>query len=156
MNINATILGQTISFIFFVLICMKYILPNITNLIENRQKEIQLSLKFSEDLKKETLNMREKAENEIHIAKKKAKEIINKAKNNRDLIIDAAIINAKQKRKKIILDGIKKLSLKKKIVLNDLKNESIVLSISIAKKILKKYVYNNDIDNVFKKINFDI
>ena len=43
MDINATIIGQTIAMIFFVWFCMKYIWPVITDAIEARQIEIALA-----------------------------------------------------------------------------------------------------------------
>jgi len=38
-NLNATILGQAVSFILFVWFCMKNILPPIIFAIETRQKK---------------------------------------------------------------------------------------------------------------------
>ncbi len=40
MNLNATILGQAIAFVLFVLFCMKYVWPPLMAAIEKRQKEI--------------------------------------------------------------------------------------------------------------------
>ncbi|MGP1954025.1 MAG: F0F1 ATP synthase subunit B family protein, partial [Arsenophonus sp. NC-QC1-MAG3] len=48
MNFNATILGQVIAFVLFVLFCMKYIWPPIMAAIEKRQKEIFDSLSSAE------------------------------------------------------------------------------------------------------------
>ena len=40
MNINLTILGQAISFALFVLFCMKYVWPPLTNILRERREAI--------------------------------------------------------------------------------------------------------------------
>ena len=40
MNFNATLIGQSITFIFFVWFCMKMIWPPIMNALESRKKLI--------------------------------------------------------------------------------------------------------------------
>ncbi|RKW38806.1 MAG: F0F1 ATP synthase subunit B, partial [Moraxella sp.] len=40
MNINATLIGQTIAFIIFVWFCVKFVWPPIINAIETRQSQI--------------------------------------------------------------------------------------------------------------------
>ena len=40
MNINATLIGQTVAFIIFVWFCMKFVWPPLMNAIEERQKKI--------------------------------------------------------------------------------------------------------------------
>ena len=48
MNLNATILGQAIAFVLFVLFCMKYVWPPLMAAIEKRQKEIADGLASAE------------------------------------------------------------------------------------------------------------
>ena len=40
MNINATLLGQTLAFVIFVAICWKYVWPPIIAIMEEREKRI--------------------------------------------------------------------------------------------------------------------
>lgn len=77
MNLNATILGQAISFFLFVFFCMKYIWPPIIFAINSRQKEISNSLLHVKIKKQELDSYREKINNEINIIKLNMKEIIN-------------------------------------------------------------------------------
>ncbi len=44
MNLNATILGQAIAFVLFVLFCMKYVWPPLMAAIEKRQKKLLTAL----------------------------------------------------------------------------------------------------------------
>ena len=40
MNINATLLGQTVAFVIFIAICWKYVWPPIISIMEEREKRI--------------------------------------------------------------------------------------------------------------------
>lgn len=53
MNMNATLLGQAISFGMFVWFCMKYVWPPIIKAIEDRQKKIADGLQAAERAKKD-------------------------------------------------------------------------------------------------------
>ncbi|BGI51248.1 MAG: F0F1 ATP synthase subunit B [Buchnera aphidicola (Ceratovacuna japonica)] len=156
MNINATILGQIISFFLFVFFCSRYIWPNIIQAMRDRQKEVSLSFKIAENMKLESIKIKKEAIEKINLAKKEAKEIIKNAKYDRNLILEAAILNAEQKRNKIIYEGTKRLKLKKNIILKDLKTKTCDLSIFAAKKILREYLKRKNINKVFDKSNFDV
>ena len=52
MNINATLIGQTIAFIIFVWFCVKYVWPPIIKVIEERQSQIANALASAEAAKK--------------------------------------------------------------------------------------------------------
>lgn len=52
MNLNATILGQAIAFVLFVIFCMKYVWPPIMAAIEKRQQEIADGLSSAERAKR--------------------------------------------------------------------------------------------------------
>ncbi|WP_343191866.1 F0F1 ATP synthase subunit B [Buchnera aphidicola] len=151
MKINATILGQTISFFLFVFFCAKYIWPNIIRSIKIRQQEIDKSFKLAKNIKIRSLEIEKIAQNKINMANKKAIKILENAQSDRILILEAAILNAEQKRKVIVAEGIKKLNLKKNKILTDLQKETSNLSIFIAKKILKEYVKKNNVNKIFEK-----
>ena len=40
MNINATLIGQSVAFLIFVLFCMKYVWPPVIAALHERQKKI--------------------------------------------------------------------------------------------------------------------
>jgi F-type H+-transporting ATPase subunit b len=47
-DINATLIGETIAFAVFVLFCMKYVWPPLNGAIEARQKKIEEGLAASD------------------------------------------------------------------------------------------------------------
>ena len=48
MNINLTLLGQTIGFALFVWFCMKYVWPPLSDALHERQKKIADGLAAAE------------------------------------------------------------------------------------------------------------
>lgn len=102
-NLNATILGQTISFILFVWFCMKYIWPPIILAIETRQKEIKQSLIIAKQAKEELSIIQRKMEIEIQEAKEKASTILNEANKQKLFILETAKEQALEESKKILI-----------------------------------------------------
>lgn len=83
MNLNATILGQAIAFVLFVLFCMKYVWPPLMAAIEKRQKEIADGLASAE-----------RAHKDLDLAKASATDQLKKAKAEAQVIIEARRTNA--------------------------------------------------------------
>lgn len=83
MNINATLIGQTISFVMFVWFCMKYVWPPIMAALEERQTKIA-----------EGLAAAERGEKEHELAEKRAKEVLKKARAEASDIISLANLRA--------------------------------------------------------------
>ncbi|MGP1954572.1 MAG: F0F1 ATP synthase subunit B, partial [Arsenophonus sp. NC-QC1-MAG3] len=94
MNFNATILGQVIAFVLFVLFCMKYIWPPIMATIENRQKEIADSLSSAEQAKKNLYLAKADATERLRKAKTEAQIIIERANKQRIQMIEKAKVEA--------------------------------------------------------------
>ena len=69
MNINATLIGQTIAFFLFVMFCMKFVWPPIMNALAERKKQIADGLASAE-----------KGRHELELADKRAVEVLREAK----------------------------------------------------------------------------
>ena len=93
MNINATLLGQTIMFAMFVWFCMKFVWPPIMAALDARKKQIadglaaaergkhdlELAAKRSAEVLREA---KEKAADIIALGDKRAHEIVEEAKTH--------------------------------------------------------------------------
>ncbi|RAT73660.1 F0F1 ATP synthase subunit B, partial [Lonsdalea populi] len=102
MNINATILGQAIAFVLFVLFCMKYIWPPIMAAIEKRQKEIADGLSSAERAKNDLNLAQANATDQLKKAKADAQVIIEQANKQRAQILEEAKVEAETERNKIV------------------------------------------------------
>ncbi len=76
MNINLTIIGQSISFLFFVWFCMKYVWPVITSTMAEREQKIADGLAAADRASHDLELAQEKAVARLAEAKTEAADII--------------------------------------------------------------------------------
>ncbi|HFL8824126.1 MAG TPA: F0F1 ATP synthase subunit B [Candidatus Azoamicus sp. OHIO1] len=156
MNINATLLGQMITFAVFVIFTLKIVWPIIKSAIDNREKKILEGLEAG---KKGHEKLRQ-AEDESRVYLKNAKtqcdEIISKANVQANKIIDGARVNAEDERKEIISSGYKQIEQEVNKVKLELQKKVAELIISGAEKVLIKSINSKDhagiLDKFVKKL----
>ena len=90
MNFNATLIGQSIAFIFFIWFTMKYVWPPIMAAVAEREKKIADGLEAAERSKKDLELAQNKVAEELRDAKTQAAEIIDDAKKRGQQIVEEA------------------------------------------------------------------
>lgn len=148
MNINATLIGQTIAFIIFVWFCVKYVWPPIIKAIETRQSQIANALASAEAAKKEQAESQVLAEEEIAKAKIQAQEILDAANKRRNEVLDEVKAEAEELKAKIIEQGYAEVEAERKRVQEELRLKVASLAIAGAEKIVGRTIdeaANNDI-----------
>jgi len=90
MNINLTLIGQTIAMIVFVWFCMKYIWPPLMGAIEDRRKEIANGIAAGEKGQRELADARQGSEAIMQDARQKALQVVDIAhKRSNELVGEA-------------------------------------------------------------------
>ena len=90
MNINLTLLGQTIGMIVFVWLCMRYIWPPVMAAIEKRRQEIADGIAAGEKGQRELADARHGSEAILQDARKKATQVADMAhKRSNDMVAEA-------------------------------------------------------------------
>ena len=140
MDINATILGQTLAFILFVWFCMKFVWPPMIAAIEKRQKEIADGLSSAERAKKDLDLAQNKAMEQIKEAKQQAAEIIEQANKRRAQIIDEANQDAMGEREKILKQAQAEIEAERNRAKEELRKHVAFLAIAGAEKILERQI----------------
>ena len=74
MNFNLTFAGQMISFVVFVLFCMKYVWPPLTAMMRERQQAIADGLEKAAAAEKQLEQANEAADAELEEAKKQIED----------------------------------------------------------------------------------
>ena len=95
MEINATLIGQLITFALLVWFTMKYVWPPITKAMLEREKKIAAGLEATERSKRELDMAEHKALNIIRDAKLEASQIIEQAHKRSGQLLDDAKENAR-------------------------------------------------------------
>lgn len=96
MGINATLIGQMITFIVFILFTMKFVWPPIKQAMSEREKRIADGLASAERGQHELELAQKKAAEKIREAKEQANEIIERANRQGASLVDEARDEARQ------------------------------------------------------------
>ena len=102
MNINATLLAQTIMFALFVWFCMKFVWPPIMAALEQRKKQIAVGLADAERAKLDLELAAKRSAEILREAKEKVGEIVANGEKRASEIIEAAKEQAKVEGDRII------------------------------------------------------
>ncbi|MHB1099012.1 MAG: F0F1 ATP synthase subunit B [Burkholderiales bacterium] len=140
MNINATLLGQTIMFVMFVWFCMKFVWPPITNAMGERAKRIADGLAAGERGKSE-LDLATKRSLEIlHEAKQKATEVIAQAESRAAQIVDEAKAGAREEGERLLNGAKAEIEQEVFRAREALRDQVAALAVAGAEKILRHEV----------------
>lgn len=90
MNINATLIGQSVAFFIFVVFCMKFVWPPVIAALQERQKKIAAGLDAANRAARDLELAQDKAGQQLREAKAQAAEIIEQAKKRGTQIVDEA------------------------------------------------------------------
>ena len=101
MNINATIIGQSIAFAVFVWFCMKYVWPPIMQILNTRNKEIADGLAAAARGNEELEVAQLKVTEQLQGAREQAQEIIDLANKRAGQIVDEAKEHAKEEAERV-------------------------------------------------------
>ena len=140
MNINATLLGELIAFIFFVWFCMKFVWPPIMAAIEERQQKIADGLAASERGAQDLELAQKKATDQLKEAKAQAAEIIEQAKKRGSQIVDEETQRGHSEREKIIAQGYSEVEAERNRAKEELRKQVAALAIAGAEKILEREI----------------
>ena len=102
MNINATLLAQTIMFALFVWFCMKFVWPPIMTALEQRKKQIADGLADAERAKYDLELAAKRSAEILREAKEKVSEIVASGEKRASEIVEAAKEQAKVEGDRII------------------------------------------------------
>ena len=112
MDINATLFGQMITFIIFVLFTMKYIWPPLMKVLAERRHKIA-----------EGLAAAEKGHHDLELAARKVKQLILDAKAEASLIVDHANQRAHQIEEEARTEALEIIARMKKAGESEIKEE---------------------------------
>ncbi len=101
MNFNATLIGQSLTFIVFVWFCMKFVWPPIMHALTARKEKIAEGLAAADRGKHEQELAQKKASETLHEAKQQAAEIISRAEKRAAVIIEEAKDEAVEEGKRL-------------------------------------------------------
>jgi F-type H+-transporting ATPase subunit b len=140
MDINLTLIGQTIAMIVFVWFCMKYIWPPILNAIEERQKQIEHGLAAAERGEERLAQARAEADELIAEARQQATTILNKAKSQASEIVATGKANGSKERERQVSAAVADIEQETNRAREELRGQVSAVALAGAEKILKREI----------------
>lgn len=140
MNINATLLGQTISFLLFVWFCKKFVWPMMMGPIMERQTKIADGLAAAEKGLKDQEMAADNVEQAIKQAKAEAAEIVAHAKARDTQMIEEAKAKASEEADRVMAGAQAEIDQEINRAKDSLRSQVSVLAVAGASKILGKEV----------------
>ncbi len=140
MNINLTLIGQSITFALFVWFCMKFIWPPVMGALEARRKEIADGLAAAERGQHEQELAEKRAAKHIKEAKGQASDIITQAQKRAGEMVEEAKGDARIEAERIVTGANAEIEQEINRAREHLRQEVVSLAIAGAEKVLKREV----------------
>ena len=151
MNINATLLGQTLAFVIFVAICWKYVWPPIIAIMEEREKRIADGLEAAKKADDSLEGAQLAFDQEINKAKVEAAEILEKANSRASQIVNDATAKAEVEAEKILSSASKTIENDVNKAKEELRQKMSELIIDTSEKILGDEISSEKHQELLKK-----
>lgn len=136
MNINLTLIGQSLTFIAFIVFCMKVVWPALLGVMEAREQRIAKGLEDAERADKDLELAREQAGKQLREAKEHAATIIEQANKRANSIVEEAKEQAKAEAERIKLSATADVAREVSQAREELRGKVAVLAVAGAEKIL--------------------
>ncbi|HHQ42767.1 MAG TPA: F0F1 ATP synthase subunit B [Chromatiales bacterium] len=140
MNLNATLIGQSITFLVFVWFCMKYIWPPLMRALEERRRKIADGLAAAERGRHEQELAAKRAAEVIHEAKQQAAEIIARAERRAAEIVEEAKAEARAEGERILAAARGEIEQEIHRAREELRRQVAALAVAGAERILEREV----------------
>ena len=122
--------------VFFVL--AKYGFPAIINMVDERKKYIDDSLKKAHEASERLENIKQESEAILQDAREKQAQILREAAESRDAIVEQAQVKAREEGARLLDDARVAIEQEKKAAIADIRKQVATLSVEVAEKILRK------------------
>ena len=140
MNINLTLIGQTISFFIFVWFCMKFVWPPISTAMSERQKKIAEGLEAAGRAQQDLKLAEEKAGDTLRETKEQATQILDQANKQGQAIVEEAKAQARAEGERLIAQARAEIEQEINSAREQLRAQVSALALLGAEKILEANV----------------
>jgi F-type H+-transporting ATPase subunit b len=138
MEINATLIGQLITFAILVWFIMKYVWPPITKAMQERERKIAAGLEAAERSKRELAETEHKVIHMLDNAKREAQLLIDQAHKRSAEVIEEAKVSAKVEGQRMIDHAKDEIHREVNHAKEVLRKQLASLAVAGAEKIIKR------------------
>lgn len=153
MSINATLIGQMITFALLVWFTMKFIWPPLFASLEERRKKIAEGLAAAEKGQEAMHLAEKKAKSVIKEAKEQSSEIINLAQKRANEIVEESKESAKKEGERLIHAAKAQIEQELQQTKEALRSEVAILALSAAEQILGAEIDQAKHQDIINKVS---
>lgn len=152
MDINATLIGQTIAMIVFVWFCMKYIWPPLLEAIEERQAKIAEGLAAADKGEEKLAAAKAEADEIVSGARKQATGILDQAHARASEIVAEGKANGAKERDRQIEAAKAEIEQETNRAREELRGQVSAIAIASAEKILRREIDDKQHEDILGKL----
>ena len=152
MDINMTLLGQTIAMIVFVWFCMKFIWPPILNALEERQQQIEEGLAAADKGKESLVKAAAEADEIVDEARKQATGILDQAHSRANEIVADGKSDGVKERDRQLSAAKAEIEQEANRAREELRGQVSAIAIASAEKILNREIDGKAHDDILGKL----
>jgi len=139
-NLNATLIGQSIAFIFFLWFCAKYVWPLFAAVMEERKQKIADGLEAAARAEKDLELAQSASTEQLKEAKVQAAAILDQANKRASQIVEEAKDQAREEGKRIIAGANAEIEQEVNRAKEALRAQVASIAVAGAEKILEKSI----------------
>ena len=140
MNLNATILAQMIVFAIVIWVAMKFLWPEITGSIQERNRRIAEGLAAAEQRRKDLADAETRTEELIKTARERALAMENQAQVRANQIVEAAKQTAQDEAARLLQSARSQVTLDTQKAREELRGQVASLAVSGAAQIIEREI----------------
>ncbi|GAB4263346.1 MAG: F0F1 ATP synthase subunit B [Methylomicrobium sp.] len=156
MSINATLIGQMITFALLVWFTMKYVWPPLYQSLEERKKRIADGLAAAEKGQQEMQLAEKKAVSVLKEAKEQSADIVNLAQKRANEIIEESKEAAKREGERLVHAAQAQIDQELQQAKESLRKEVSALALSAAEQILSAEIDQAKHQEILNKVSNQI
>ena len=152
MNLNATIIGQTVAMIVFVWLCAKLIWPHILTALEERQKAIEEGLAAADKSQERLVMAEAEADEIVSEARKQATGILDQAHARANEIVADGKADGAKERERQLAAAKAEIEQETNRAREELRGQVSAIAIASAEKILMREIDGKAHDDILGKL----
>ncbi len=152
MNFNATLIGQSITFLVFVWFCMKFIWPPIMAALDERKGKIAEGLAAADRGRHEQELAQKKAVETLHEARQQVTEIISRGEKRGAEIVEEAKAEAREEAERIKASAMAEMEQEVNRAREALRGQVVSIATAGAGRILKRELDASANDELLKDL----
>ena len=152
MDINLTLIGQTLAMIVFVWFCMKFIWPPLLGAIEERQERIAEGLAAADKGKQALQDAQSEAEKIIGDARKQATSILDQAHARANEIVAEGKADGVRERDRQLAAAKAEIEQETNRAREELRGQVSAIALASAEKILRREIDDKQHADILGKL----